>query len=67
MFPGQGAQRAGMGADLVEQFPSVMRTAEHVDHALGALLSKRMLDPNVRNAKIANWCSGDWRQDFSRA
>lgn len=42
MFPGQGTQRVGMAADLVEQFPCAKHVMEEVDYALGEHLSRLM-------------------------
>lgn len=40
LFPGQGSQYAGMGKDLVENFPIARQTFEEADEALGFKLSK---------------------------
>jgi [acyl-carrier-protein] S-malonyltransferase len=40
LFPGQGAQRVGMGAELSENFEISRRTFEEADEALGFKLSK---------------------------
>ena len=40
MFPGQGAQKVGMGRDWVEAHPTAQRTFEEADDALGMALSK---------------------------
>jgi len=40
LFPGQGAQRVGMGRDLARDFPSARRTFEEVDDQLGMALSR---------------------------
>jgi acyl transferase domain-containing protein/NADPH:quinone reductase-like Zn-dependent oxidoreductase len=37
VFTGQGAQWARMGAELMEQYPSFLRTIRHLDLALGDL------------------------------
>jgi [acyl-carrier-protein] S-malonyltransferase len=40
LFPGQGAQKVGMGADLAEAFPSARQVFEEADEALGFRLSR---------------------------
>jgi [acyl-carrier-protein] S-malonyltransferase len=42
MFPGQGAQKVGMGRDLAERFPEAKETFAAVDEALGVELSRIM-------------------------
>jgi len=42
MFPGQGAQKVGMGQDLAERFPEAKAVFELIDDALGTHLSKIM-------------------------
>jgi [acyl-carrier-protein] S-malonyltransferase len=44
IFPGQGSQAVGMGAELAEAFPTARRVFEEVDDALGEKLSKLMRD-----------------------
>jgi [acyl-carrier-protein] S-malonyltransferase len=44
MFPGQGAQRVGMGADLAERYPAARAFFESVDDALDAPLSRLMFE-----------------------
>jgi [acyl-carrier-protein] S-malonyltransferase len=44
VFPGQGAQKVGMGKDLAERFPAARDTFRAVDDALGAPLSRLMWD-----------------------
>ena len=39
MFPGQGSQALGMGADLVEEFPQAQQTFDEADAILGFKLS----------------------------
>lgn len=40
LFPGQGSQKAGMGADLAESIPAARAVFEEADDALGFSLSK---------------------------
>lgn len=42
VFPGQGSQAVGMGADLAEAFPVAREVFEEVDDALGQNLSRLM-------------------------
>jgi [acyl-carrier-protein] S-malonyltransferase len=42
MFPGQGAQRVGMGKDLAERFPAARDTFAAIDDALDTRLSRLM-------------------------
>jgi [acyl-carrier-protein] S-malonyltransferase len=44
VFPGQGAQKVGMGKDLAERFPAARDTFHAVDEALGTPLSRLMWD-----------------------
>ena len=40
LFPGQGAQKPGMGADLAQAFPAARQVFEEADEALGFPLSR---------------------------
>src|SRR5579863_2100995 len=40
LFPGQGSQKVGMGADLAQTFPAARRVFEEADDALGFALSR---------------------------
>ncbi len=42
LFPGQGAQKVGMGMDLAEAFPAARDTFLAIDEALGIPLSRTM-------------------------
>jgi len=42
LFPGQGAQKTGMGKDLADGFPAARDTFAAIDEALGAPLSRIM-------------------------
>lgn len=44
IFPGQGSQSVGMGADLAAAFPSARAVFEEVDEALGEKLSKTIFE-----------------------
>jgi [acyl-carrier-protein] S-malonyltransferase len=44
LFPGQGAQFAGMGRDWVETFPAAARTFERAESALGFALREAIWD-----------------------
>src|SRR6202158_442252 len=40
LFPGQGSQKVGMGADLAREFPAARRVFEEADESLGFALSR---------------------------
>ena len=42
LFPGQGAQKVGMGKDLAERFPAARAMFQRADSALGLALSRVM-------------------------
>jgi [acyl-carrier-protein] S-malonyltransferase len=42
LFPGQGAQKVGMGQDLAAAFPAARETFAVIDEALGTALSRSM-------------------------
>jgi [acyl-carrier-protein] S-malonyltransferase len=44
LFPGQGAQKVGMGKDLAERFPAARAMFQRADSALGLALSRVMWD-----------------------
>jgi len=44
VFPGQGSQKVGMGADLVEEFASVKELFQQGDNVLGKTLSHIILE-----------------------
>lgn len=44
LFPGQGAQRVGMAADLASAFPAAKAALEAIDEALGMPLSRLMFE-----------------------
>jgi len=44
LFPGQGAQKVGMAADLAAAFPAARATLDAIDTALGVPLSKMMAE-----------------------
>ena len=55
IFPGQGSQKVGMGADLHRKYPVARKTFEEADEALGFSISKLMLEgPGEELAETRN-------------
>ena len=55
LFAGQGAQRVGMGRDLVETFPAATTAFEKADAVLGRSLSSVIFEgPEEELTKTAN-------------
>jgi [acyl-carrier-protein] S-malonyltransferase len=52
IFPGQGSQAVGMGADLGEAFASAREVFEEVDDALGEKLSKLMREGPIETLTL---------------
>lgn len=52
IFPGQGSQAVGMGADLAEAFASAREVFQEVDDALGQKLSKLMRDGPIEDLTL---------------
>jgi [acyl-carrier-protein] S-malonyltransferase len=52
IFPGQGSQAVGMGADLAEAFASAREVFEEVDDALGEKLSRLMRDGPIETLTL---------------
>ena len=42
IFPGQGAQKVGMGKDLADRFPAAREVFQSIDDALDVALSRLM-------------------------
>jgi [acyl-carrier-protein] S-malonyltransferase len=68
LFPGQGSQALGMGAELAEKYPIARQTFEEADEALGYKLSQlcfegpeeqlrltEVTQPAILTASIAAW------------
>lgn len=53
MFPGQGAQKPGMGKDLHADFKSARLIFEEVEDALQEKLTKAMFEGN--EVRITEW------------
>src|SRR5580693_1490707 len=52
VFPGQGSQAVGMGAELAEAFTTARQVFEEVDDALGEKLSKLMGDGPIETLTL---------------
>ena len=52
LFPGQGSQAVGMGADLADAFASAREVFQEVDDALGQKLSKLMRDGPIEDLTL---------------
>jgi [acyl-carrier-protein] S-malonyltransferase len=52
IFPGQGSQAVGMGADLAEAFAAAREVFEEVDDALGEKLSKLMREGPIETLTL---------------
>jgi [acyl-carrier-protein] S-malonyltransferase len=52
LFPGQGSQVVGMGAELADAFPSARAVFEEVDDALGQKLFKLMRDGPIEDLTL---------------
>lgn len=52
IFPGQGSQAVGMGADLADAFPVAREVFEEVDDALGQKLSALMRDGPIEDLTL---------------
>ncbi len=52
LFPGQGSQAVGMGAELAEAFASARAVFEEVDDALGQKLARLMREGPIENLTL---------------
>ena len=52
VFPGQGSQAVGMGADLAQAFPAARAAFEEVDEALGQKLFRLMRDGPIEDLTL---------------
>src|SRR5579871_18360 len=52
VFPGQGSQAVGMGADLADAFAPAREVFEEVDDALGEKLSKLMREGPIETLTL---------------
>ena len=55
LFPGQGSQAVGMGAELAEAFPAARAVFEEVDDALGEKLSKLMREGPIETLTLTEY------------
>ncbi|MEO0912790.1 MAG: ACP S-malonyltransferase, partial [Pseudomonadota bacterium] len=52
VFPGQGAQKVGMGRDLADAYPAARAVFEEVDAALGEKLSDLIWDGDIETLTL---------------
>src|ERR1700752_3484681 len=52
LFPGQGSQAVGMGAELAEALPAARAVFQEVDDALGQHLSKLMREGPIEDLTL---------------
>jgi [acyl-carrier-protein] S-malonyltransferase len=52
LFPGQGSQAVGMGAELADVFPSARETFQEVDDALGQKLARLMREGPIEDLTL---------------
>lgn len=55
LFPGQGAQKVGMGKDLAEAFPAARDTFRSIDQALGFPLSRTMWEGPAEELQLTHF------------
>lgn len=55
IFPGQGAQKVGMGKDLAEAFPEARDTFLAIDEALGIPLSRTMWEGPAEDLQLTQF------------
>ncbi len=55
LFPGQGSQKAGMGADLAESIPAARAIFEEADDLLGFSLSKLCFDGPEEQLRLTEY------------
>ena len=61
LFPGQGSQAVGMGADLAEAFSSAREVFQEIDDALGQHLFKLMKEGPEDQLTLTEIGEGIWR------